>query len=130
MKTRKGFLYWAPRILCIIAILFLSLFALDSFGTERSFWQQIGDFIMHMLPMFLLVVLLILAWKYELIGGIVFIAIGLFFTPWIYQHNFAMNHSFWMSLNVVLMVTFPIILVGVLFVLSHLHQKRYTEKHQ
>lgn len=36
MKTRKGFLYWAPRILCIIAILFLSLFALDSFGTGKS----------------------------------------------------------------------------------------------
>ena len=130
MKTRKGFLYWAPRILCIIAILFLSLFALDSFGTGKSVLQQLGDFFMHMLPMFLLIVLLILAWKKELIGGIIFIAVGLCFTPWIYKHNYGMNHSIWLSLSAVLMVTFPFILVGILFVLSYFKQKRNNVKNE
>jgi len=31
MKTTTKILYWSPRILCILAILFISIFALDAF---------------------------------------------------------------------------------------------------
>ena len=124
MKPAVKFLHWTPRIIGILAILFISMFALDSFGPNKTFWQQIADFLMHMIPSFVLIAFLLIAWKWELAGGIIFILIGLGFSPVIFMHNYRMNHSVWMSLNVLLLITFPFILVGILFVLSHYKKKR------
>ena len=77
MKNSAKIFYWMPRIICIIAILFISLFALDAFSPELSFWQQIGGFLMHLIPSFILLAILVLAWKKEFIGGILFMIIGL-----------------------------------------------------
>lgn len=38
-KAIKVF-YWSPRIICILAILFVSLFAADAFATGITIWQQ------------------------------------------------------------------------------------------
>ena len=99
MKTSIKVIHWVPRILCIIAILFISLFAADAFAPELSIWQQLGDFIMHLIPSFILLASLIIAWKWEYVGGIIFIIIGLGFSPVIFMHNYKMNHSIWMSLG-------------------------------
>ncbi len=124
MKTSIKILYWTPRILCILAILFISLFALDSFGPGRTIWQQISAFLMHMVPSFVLLALLIVAWKWELVGGILFTLIGLGFSPFIFTHNYHMNNSVGMSLFTVLMINFPFMLVGVLFIISYFKKKR------
>ncbi len=50
MKTIVKILYWAPRILCIMAILFISMFALDSFEPGLNIWQQIGAFLIPLIP--------------------------------------------------------------------------------
>jgi Ca2+/Na+ antiporter len=70
------------------------------------------------------VALLVIAWKWELIGGILFILLGVGFSPVVYNINYHRNHSIMMSLGIVLMVTFPFILVGGLFMLSHLLKKK------
>lgn len=119
MKTSIKVIYWIPRILCILAIMFISMFALDSFTAGQSIWQQLGAFAMHLIPSFILIFLLIVAWKWQLIGGVIFIMLGLGFTPFIYTHNYMMNHSVWMSFSIVLMITFPFVVVGVLFIVSH-----------
>jgi len=124
MKTSIKILHWTPRILCILAILFISLFALDSFGPGRTFWQQIGAFLMHMVPSFALLALIIVAWKWELIGGILFALIGLGFSPFIFTHNYQMNNSVGMSLFTVLMINIPFVVVGVLFIISYFKKKR------
>lgn len=125
MKTRISILHWTPRILCILAILFISLFALDSFGPGQPLGQQILAFLIHLIPSFVLLALLILAWYREYLGGWIFLLIGLGFSPIIFLHNFRMNHSEWMSLGIVLMITFPFVLVGILFILSHYYKKRH-----
>ncbi len=124
MKPGTKFLHWTPRILGILAILFISMFTLDAFDPNKTFWQQFADFMMHMIPSFALIAFLVIAWKWELAGGIIFILIGLGFSPIIYMHNYQMNDSVWMSLKVLLFITFPFILVGILFVLSHYKKKR------
>lgn len=112
-------------MLCILAILFISMFALDSFAPHLTIWQQIGRFLIHLIPTYILVALLIIAWKWELIGGILFILLGIGFSPAVYNINFHRTHAVMMSLGIVLMVTFPFILVGGLFMLSHfLKQKQ------
>ena len=120
-------LYWAPRILCIVAILFISVFSLDAFQAGMPLKDQILAWLMHMIPSFVLIIILIIAWKWENIGGIIFLAIGLAFTPFIFIWNYSMNHSVWISLGVILMITFPFILVGVLFMLSYYTRRKAAE---
>jgi len=124
MKPTKNYLHWIPRVLCILAILFVSMFALDSFAPGLTIWQQLGAFAMHLIPSFILLILLIVAWKWELAGGIIFIILGLAFSPFIFTHNYAMNHSVWISISIILMITFPFIVIGILFIVSHFMKKK------
>ena len=119
MKTSIRIIYWIPRILCILAILFVITFALDSFSPGMSFWRQAGSLLLHLVPSLVLIIFLIVAWKRELIGGVIFLITGLGFMPLVYMMNFQMNHSVMMSLGVILMVNFPFILAGILFIISH-----------
>lgn len=123
MKTSLKLLHWAPRVLCILAIIFISLFALDAFSPELSFWEQILGFLIHMIPSFVLLALLILAWRKEFIGGLLFLVIGLVFTPVIYNHNYNMNHSVALSLGIVALITLPFVVVGLLFIINHFKKK-------
>lgn len=127
MNTSSKILHWAPRTLAIFAILFISVFALDSFNAELTVWQQISAFLIHLIPSFVLLAVLIVAWKWELVGGVVFVLLGLGFTPFIYQHNYSMNHSFWMSLGIVMLITMPFVLVGVLFIISNFKKRNQSE---
>lgn len=124
MKNSVKIVYWAPRIICILAILFISMFALDSFSPDKTIWQQLGAFFIHLIPSYILIALLIIAWKWEYIGGLIFIVIGLGFSPFIFIHNYNINNSIWMSLFIILMITFPFIIVGVLFIWSSKLRKR------
>jgi hypothetical protein len=111
-----------PRILSIIAIAFVSLFALDSFD-HGSLNEKIQAFLIHLIPSFILLIVLAIAWRKELIGGIVYILIGITLSPFIFINNYRMNNSFLISFEIISMITFPFILSGTLFVLSHFRNK-------
>ena len=128
MKTSISLIHWIPRVICILAILFISMFAADAFAPGLTIWQQLGAFLMHLITSFILLAFLIVAWKWELIGGVIFTVIGVVLSPLIFQHNYAMNQSVSMSLSIVLMITFPFILVGILFIISHFMKKKATAK--
>ncbi len=68
----KKFLYLLPRVLAVLFIAFVSLFALDAF--EQAQWLM--ALIMHLIPSFILIAITIVAWKRELIGGLLFILVG------------------------------------------------------
>lgn len=126
MKSSLKLFHWLPRIICIVAILFVSLFALDAFEHGKSTRQQLTDFFMHMIPSLILLVFLLVAWKWELAGGIIFTVIGISMSPVIFLHNYRVNHySIAECINVILMITFPFIVVGVLFIISHFKKKKY-----
>ena len=128
MKKSLKVFHWLPRIICILAILFVSLFAADAFSPELTIWQQLGAFVMHLIPSFILIAFLIIAWKWEYIGGILFIIIGLGLSPFVFVHNYKMNDSIWMSLGIILSITIPFVIVGVLFIVSHFLKKRTFPK--
>ena len=130
MKTSIRVIHWLPRIICILAILFISIFAADAFAPGLTIWQQLGGFFMHLIPSFVLLALLVVAWKWENIGGIIFTVIGLGLSPFIYMHNYKMNHSIGLSLGIILSVTFPFVVTGILFILSYFMKKRNLLKAQ
>jgi len=111
--------YWTPRLLCILAILFISIFSLDAFAPGLTLWQQLGAFFMHMIPSFALAALLAYAWRYEKTGGIIFLLLGLIFSPIIFNWNYRMNGSAWLSLGIIASITFPFVVVGILFLVHH-----------
>jgi len=125
MKRTILIVQWIPRILCILAILFIGMFSLDVFDPRLTIWQQIAGFLMHNIPAFVMIVFLVVAWKYELLGGIIIAALGIGFAPYLFRGNYHMNHSVWMSLGVVAMINLPFIITGGLFILSHYLKKKH-----
>ena len=124
MKTSIALFHWLPRVLCILVILFISMFALDAFKPGLTFWQQLYDFSIHLIPSFVLTAFLIVAWKWELVGGVLFILIGLGLSPIVFFLNYHRNHSLWISLGIIGIITIPFIIVGILFLLSNRMKKR------
>ena len=121
------FLHWAPRVLGIIAILFISMFSLDVFQSGMPLKDVILGWFVHMIPSIVLTIILIIAWKWEKIGGIIFLSIGLAFSPVIFWGNYTNNHSIWMSLVIIITITFPLIITGILFLMSH-HTKQQARE--
>jgi len=125
MKTSTKALFWAARILCILAILFISLFTLDSFASDQTFWQNTAAFLMHLIPSFVLLAILIIAWKWEKVGGIILTIFGIAFSIFIFVFNYERNHfPVMICLLQTLMVAIPFVLAGILFILSHSRKKK------
>jgi len=125
MKTSTKVLYWTARILCILAILFISLFALDSVSSERTFWQNTAALLMSLIPSFVLLAVLIIAWKWEKTGGIILTIIGLALSIFVFVLNYKRNHfSVANSLKNALILAIPFVLAGILFILSHYRKKK------
>ena len=124
MKIPIKVLNWLPRIICIISILFISLFAADAFDSRLTIWEQIKAFIIHLIPSFILLIFLIIAWKREYIGGILFLIIGLVLSPIVFIHNYKMNHSLLLSLSIIMIITIPFVVTGIFFIVSHIQKKK------
>ena len=76
---RNPALYWAPRALCILLIGFVSMFALDVFSERLRFWETLVHLAMHLIPSFVMILLLVCAWRWEWVGTAAFFTIGVFF---------------------------------------------------
>ena len=76
-KGTNKFIFLAPRILAIIFIVSISLFSLDIFGQGLGFWPALLGLLIHNIPSLLLLAVLLIAWKTEIIGTIVFVLMGI-----------------------------------------------------
>ena len=103
-KSSSTLLLWSPRILGILVCLFVSLFAFDAFGGGKPVLQALPDFAKHVVPVLVLLAVVALSWRYEWIGGLVFIGLA---TAYAY---FAREHLSW-----VLTIAAPLLIVGLLF---------------
>jgi len=115
MKTKiqgNPYLSWVLRILLIIMILFFALFSLDVFEEGKDFWEILTDLFMHNLPSFVMIIFLIIAWRNELIGGILLMLGILGFGIFLF---FRIDNF---SYGTVIMLGIPF-LIGALFVVNH-----------
>jgi hypothetical protein len=79
----KRVLYWAPRVLSIVFVAFLSLFAMDVFEEHLGFWRTAQALVLHLVPSLALIVVLILAWRWEWIGAALYTLAGLLYVSWV-----------------------------------------------
>jgi hypothetical protein len=100
----ERFIYWAPRVLSILFIAFLSLFSLDVFEEATSFWQVVVGLLMHNIPSFVLAG----------VGGVMFIAAGLLYISFGIK-----NAPDWPSTIMwSLIIAGPAFLIGALFFIN------------
>jgi hypothetical protein len=108
LKTRH-ILFWAPRVLCILFAAFLSIFALDVFGEGHGVGGTMLALLMHLVPTFIIVIALIIAWRWEWVGSALFIGLGLFYIVW------SWGEFPWVTY---LTISGPLFLVGALFLVN------------
>lgn len=111
-------LKWLPRVITILAILLLMMFSMDCFAPEYSFMEKLTCFVMHNIPAFIIILALVVAWKWELFGGILFIVV--FLAAGIFFKSFGRNPAS-------LIVITPFLVVGVLFLLNYYLMKDKNE---
>ena len=104
--TYKQILHWLPRMLAIFGILFLSVFALDVFVEYATLSDIAVALTMHLVPSFLLIGATVVAWRWRILGGILFLILG--FVSIFFFHTYENTWSF-------LIVTLPTLIVGLLF---------------
>jgi hypothetical protein len=112
-------LFWIPRLLTIIFILFLGMFALDVFDGNESLIKKMGGFLIHLIPNFVMILILIVAWKHEWVGTIAFSLAGIAYIV-----------MFWGRFPVVTYLTIsgPLFLIAVLFWLNWNNRKKLNNE--
>lgn len=123
-KKINKFIYWTPRVLSIMFIFFLMLFSLDIFDMKLGFWGTIVGLFMHNIPALFLLIILIISWKHEIVGAIVFILAGILYIVRLLM-SILMNpppQGYMLSWS--LTIAGPAFLIGILFTINWFKKKK------
>jgi hypothetical protein len=118
-QTVEKILFWSPRGLGILIAVFVSLFALDVFAEGYSFWETIGALLMHLIPTFVILVVLGVAWRWEWIGGFLFVVLGVLYITLFWEPS---------NLPAYLLISGPLFLAGILFLLDGYYRSAILPK--
>ena len=117
------FVYWTPRLLSMLFICFLALFSLDVFDGNYGFWGTLVGLFMHNIPVFILSIILLISWKHEIVGGVVFIFAGLLYIATM-ARNMLTNPFEGYMLSYSLIIAGPAFFIGILFLVNWYKRKR------
>jgi hypothetical protein len=95
----------------------MSLFALDVFNEGLGLWKTTLALSIHLIPAAFVVVVLALSWRWEWVGGILYIAAGVFYLIG------ARHHPNW-----IVVISGPLFLVGALFLFNWLKRAEIRAK--
>lgn len=113
-KPTRRLLFWLPRVFCILFAVFAGLFALDVFGQGYGFLDTVLALLIHLVPTWIVLVALIISWRWEWVGGVTFIALGV-----LYLVMFR-GRVIWAAYLAIAGLLF---LLGVLFFIGWFHRK-------
>lgn len=122
-KKISKFVYWTPRILSIIFILFLTIFSWDVFDMKLGFWGTVLGLFIHNIPVLVLLVVLLISWKHEIVGGVTFIMAGILYLV----ANMLRNPFEWYRMSYSLIIALPAFLIGILFIINWRGKKNNYE---
>ena len=119
-------LYWTPRILSIIFLLFLAMFSLDVFEMGLTAWQIAIGLFMHNIPVFILAIILWISWKHEIVGGIVYILAGTSYIILTITGAITSQLPWYIALSRSLILAGPAFLIGILFLIGWFKKNKKT----
>lgn len=111
--SMKRALFWTPRISCILFAMFLSLFSFDVFSEGHGLGKMILALLMHLIPVCIVVIVLVIAWRREWVGAILFNALAVFYVVW------AWGRFHW---SAYLAISGPLVFVGGLFLFNWIYR--------
>lgn len=114
MAKVNKFLFWTPRILSILFILFIALFSLDVFESCSVFLECGLALFIHNLPSLILIVFLVIAWRWEWVGALGFLFFSIFYITFIIR-NITNNGFEWYYISWFITIAGPSIVVGILW---------------
>ncbi len=117
MKVTEKIIFWLPRVFSILYIAFISIFALDVFSEYTGFDIILPLFI-HLIPSFVLLVITVVAWNYELVGAYVFLGFATFY---VWDVGFSRPLSWYFA------IALPASIVGVLYLICWMQKRRRHE---
>jgi hypothetical protein len=109
-------LYWSPRILSIAFAIFISLFALEALNQGYGFWQTVLALLINLIPAYIVVGLLIVAWRWEWVGAVLFAAAVVLYTAQTRPRHF--------SWAVISTIALPLLVIAVLFLINWLKRQK------
>ena len=112
MRTKQA-IFWTPRILGILFAVLLSLFALDVFSAGYGFREMLLALLIHLIPAGIIVIALVIAWRWEWVGAVLFTALAALYLisswgrfPW----------------GAYLSISGPLVLIGILFLVNWVYK--------
>jgi hypothetical protein len=105
-STHSATWLWVPRIAGVAVALFLAVFALDAF-TGQPFLEAVLAFLVHLVPSFIVLIAVALAWRWPLAGAVAFPALAIVYATMVHWR-----------LDWVAAIGSPLVIVGGLFFLS------------
>ena len=112
-------LFWAPRILAVLFAIFLGTFALDVFAEPRGFWRTLGALLLHLVPTFLVLLAVLVAWWREWIGAVLFIGLAVLYVALTWGR---------FPLSTYLSIAGPLTLLGLLFLAEWIHRNQHAAR--
>lgn len=101
---------WTPRVLGFLMCAYLALFALDAFGSGIGLLRSLPAFGMHLIPALVLFLVVLVSWRLEWVGALVFTGCALTYAYW------AREHPLWIAL-----IAGPLLLVAVAYLQGWRH---------
>jgi hypothetical protein len=109
---QKHFVLWSPRLLGVAISVFLGLFALDAFEPGKPPARAFTDVALHLVPALGVLAIVVLSWDRPWLGGAAFVLLAIAYA------GAARFRPDW-----VLVISGPLLLVGLLFLWSWRYQR-------
>lgn len=110
--------YWIPRFTGLVFVLFLSSLAFDSITGYKSFYLMINSALAKLVPSLVLAIMLIIAWKEELLGGILFMLLFLVLFALIVSESPLLSDLIFYG---------PIFIIGLFFLIDYYLRQIYKK---
>jgi len=111
-------LYWTPRVLSILFICFLALFSLDVFEPGMSAGEIMLGLLMHNIPSIIMAVLLVIAWKKEIVGAVGYFGAGLLYNGIVIFNIVNSGLQWYLAISWSLIIAGPLFIIGILFLIN------------
>ncbi len=101
----RQLIYWTPRIIGILIVALFTVLSFDVFGEGYSIGQALLALLIHLIPAAIMAGVLAVSWRWEWIGGVLFILCSLVYI--VAFSGAPIAAYLWISL--------PLFIAGVLF---------------
>jgi MFS superfamily sulfate permease-like transporter len=92
------------------------MFALDVFGGDDGFWETTIALLIHLIPVYVIIITLIIAWRWEWVATVVFSILAVLYVIWAWPR---FHH--W---SVYVAIPGPLVIIATLFLFNWLGKKQ------